>query len=99
MHAFFAGTDAAQDEHAQDEIFGQMATFADDVVQEIESFSGSMGKKKVQDGNDEVPGIVGRESARRKPGNDHGPNKRGPPVPQPFHSSGPVRRNGGLFGY
>ena len=75
-----------------------MAAFADDVVKKVESFWRRMWKKEAQDGYDEVAGIVRCEGTRRKSGNDHGPNKRGPPVAEPFHSSGPLGRENALIG-
>ena len=52
VHAFFAGANAAQDQHAENEIFGQVCAFADDVVHGSQGFRRSVRKKKAQDGDD-----------------------------------------------
>jgi hypothetical protein len=53
-----------------------------------------MGKKKAQDGNDHMAGVIRLEKTSRKYGDHDGPDKRRPPVTEPFHPSGPGQARG-----
>ncbi len=73
MHAFGAGANPAQNQQAQNEIFGEVCTFANEKVKQLESLRGCMGKKKAQDGHNETAGVIRGEGASGKTGYYNGP--------------------------
>ncbi len=85
MDFFSAGANAAQDEQAQNAILGNVRTFADDVVQELQSFGRGMRQKEMQYRNDNADGIFRRESTGRESGNHDGPNESRPPILERAH--------------
>ena len=89
--AFFASADSAENQQAENEIFGEVGAFTNDVVKQFERLVRSAGQQPMQEGNEVMAGVLGGKSASRKAGNGNGPEQSRPPSFEPSHQRPTLR--------